>query len=189
MSGVTPLPTLIESRRHQLFPRLSDAEVERMRRFGAVRRYADRTTLFEAGKTGPGMFVVRSGRVAVTRRDAHGENVLVVEQGPGEFLAEVGQLSGRPALVDGTAVGDVETLLIPPAGLRALLMAEAELGERIMRALILRRVGLIESGAAAGADRAGRSAPTSCACEDFSARNGQPHQLLDPADGSRRRAR
>ena len=180
MSGVTPLPTLIESRRHQLFPRLSDAEVERMRRFGAVRRYADRTTLFEAGKTGPGMFVVRSGRVAVTRRDAHGENVLVVEQGPGEFLAEVGQLSGRPALVDGTAVGDVETLLIPPAGLRALLVAEAELGERIMRALILRRVSLIESGAgpvligpADGAD--------AVRLRGFLARNGQPHQLLDPA--------
>ena len=33
-----------------------------------------------------------------------------------------------------------------PEDLRALLIAEAELGERIMRALILRRVGLIESG-------------------------------------------
>ena len=35
---------------------------------------------------------------------------------------------------------------MPPERLRALLIAEAELGERIMRALILRRVGLIESG-------------------------------------------
>src|SRR5262249_27690746 len=56
-----------------------------------------------------------------------------------QFLAEVGQLSGRPALVDGHADGDVETLLIPPDKLRALLVAEADLGERIMRALILRR--------------------------------------------------
>ncbi len=41
----------------------------------------------------------------------------------------------------------VEALVIPPERLRALLIAEAELGERIMRALILRRVGLLESGA------------------------------------------
>ena len=38
------------------------------------------------------------------------------------------------------------SIAIPPAQLRALLIAEAELGERIMRALILRRMGLIESG-------------------------------------------
>ena len=54
----------------------------------------------------------------------------------------------RAAVVDGIAEGDVETLLIPTEGLRALLVAEAELGERIMRALILRRVALLEGGAA-----------------------------------------
>ena len=44
------------------------------------------------------------------------------------------------------AEGEVEAILIPPAGLRALLVAEAELGERITRALILRRVALIQAG-------------------------------------------
>jgi hypothetical protein len=43
----------------------------------------------------------------------------VIEQGPGQFLAEIGQLSGLRALVDGTAEGEVETLLIPPANLRS----------------------------------------------------------------------
>ena len=71
------------------------------------------------------------------------------KQGAGQFLAEVGQLSSRAALVDATAEGDVETLLIPTEGLRSLLVAEADLGERIMRALILRRVALLEGGARA----------------------------------------
>ena len=65
----------------------------------------------------------------------------------GQFLAEVGQLSNRVTLVDGTAEGDVVTLLIPPEGVRSLLVAEADLGERIMRALILRRVSLLQKGA------------------------------------------
>ena len=117
-----------------------------MRRFGELRTYKDGETLFETGKPGPGMFVVLSGHVAITQRDGLGHVTPIIDQGPGQFLAEIGQLSGRVALVDGHAEGDVETLLIPPEQLRALLVAEADLGERIMRALILRRVSLIQGG-------------------------------------------
>ena len=115
---------------------------------GSARCVATSTArlLFETGKPGPGMFVVLSGHVAITQRDGLGHVTPVIDQGPGQFLAEIGQLSGRVALVDGHAEGDVETLLIPPEQLRALLVAEADLGERIMRALILRRVSLIQGG-------------------------------------------
>jgi thioredoxin reductase (NADPH) len=49
-------------------------------------------------------------------------------------------------LIDGIALTDVETLVIEPDKLRALIVADAQLGEHIMRALILRRLGLIEQG-------------------------------------------
>ena len=133
-------------RHEQTFPTLTDSEIERMRRFGELRTYRHGDALFETGKVGPGMFVVLSGTVSITQRDGLGHVTPVIDQGPGQFLAEIGQLSGRLALVDGHAEGDVETLLIPPDQLRALLVAEAELGERIMRALILRRVSLIQGG-------------------------------------------
>src|SRR5438105_12614426 len=123
------------TRPEQTFPTLTPAEIERIRRFGEVRLYADGDILFETGKPGPGMFVVLKGHVAITQRDGLGNVTPLIEQGPGQFLAELSQLSGRPALVDGRAEGDVETLLLPPERLRALLVAEAELGERIMRAL------------------------------------------------------
>ena len=133
-------------RHEQTFPALTHPEIERMRRFGELRSYKDGEALFETGKVGPGMFVVLSGHVAITQRDGLGHVTPIIDQGPGQFLAEIGQLSSRVALVDGHAEGDVETLLIPPDQLRALLVAEAELGERIMRALILRRVNLIQGG-------------------------------------------
>src|SRR6202022_1554415 len=133
-------------RQEQTFPTLTPQEIARMRRFGEVRHYRDGETLFETGKPGPGMFVILSGHVAITQRDGLGHVTPVIDHGPGQFLAEIGQLSGRAALVDGHAEGDVETLLIPPERLRALLVAEADLGERIMRALILRRVSLIRGG-------------------------------------------
>src|SRR5262249_13129075 len=99
---------------------------------------------------------------------------------PGQFLAEIGQLSGRVALVDGHAEGDVETLLIPPDKLRALLVAEADLGERIMRALILRRVNLIQGGVGGPVLIRPPHSNSVSALQKLLARNGHPPHLLDP---------
>src|SRR6266702_3033947 len=168
-------------RHEQTFPTLTHHEIERMRRFGEVRAFKNGEALFETGKPGPGMFVVLSGHVAITLRDGLGHVTPLLDQGPGQFLAEIGQLSGRVALVDGHAEGDVETLLIPPDKLRALLVAEADLGERIMRALVLRRVSLIQGGVG-GPVLIGPATSTSVArLQSFLTRNGFPHHLLDPS--------
>jgi thioredoxin reductase (NADPH) len=171
-------------RYEQTFPTLTADEIARIRRFGEVRNFNDGEALFETGKVGPGMFVLLSGHVEITRRDGLGRVTPIIEHGPGQFLAELGQLSGRNALVDGNADGEVETLLIPPERLRALLIAEADLGERIMRALILRRVSLIRGGAG-GPVLIGQSNSAGVVrLQGFLTRNGYPHQLLDPvADG------
>ena len=97
-------------RLEQTFPALTPQEIARMRRFGEIRNYKDGEKLFETGKPGPGMFVILSGHVAISQRDGLGHVTPVIDQGPGQFLAEIGQLSGRVALVDGHADGDVETL-------------------------------------------------------------------------------
>src|SRR4051795_13665124 len=166
-------------RLEQTFPTLTPSEIARMHRFGELRRYAHGERLFETGKPGPGMFVVLSGHVAITQHDGLGHVTPIIDQGPGQFLAEIGQLSGRVALVDGHAEGEVETLLIPPDRLRALLVAEADLGERIMRALILRRVSLIEAGA--GPVIVGDEANADVLrLTNFLRRNGHPFHDLDP---------
>jgi len=167
-------------RHEQTFPALTPQEIARMRRFGEIRTYKHGETLFETGKPGPGMFVLLSGHVAITQRDGLGHVTPVIDQGPGQFLAEIGQLSGRPALVDGHAEGDVETLLIPPERLRALLVAEADLGERIMRALILRRVNLIQGGVGGPVLIGPANSSGVVRLQGFLTRNGIPNHLLDP---------
>jgi thioredoxin reductase (NADPH) len=95
-------------------------------------------------------------------------------------MGELAQLAGRPALVDAYAQEPVEALIIPPDRLRALLIAEAELGERIMRALILRRVGLLEMGTV-GPVIVGRAENGDVLrLEGFLRRNAHPHQILNP---------
>jgi thioredoxin reductase (NADPH) len=167
-------------RHEQTFPALTPQEIARMRRFAEARNYRDGEKLFETGKPGPGMFVVLSGHVTITQRDGLGHVTPLIDQGPGQFLAEIGQLSGRIALVDGQAEGDVETLLISPAQLRALLVAEADLGERIMRALILRRVNLIQAGVGGPVLIGPADSSDVIRLRGFLTRNGNPHHLLDP---------
>src|SRR6202171_5997498 len=167
-------------RLEQTFPTLTTQEIARMRRFGELRNYKDGERLFETGKAAPGMFVVLSGHVAISQRECLGHVTPVSDQGPGQFLAEIGQLSGRVALVDGHAEGDVETLLIPPERLRALLVAEADLGERIMRALILRRVSLIQGGVGGPVLIGPTNSSGVVRLQGFLTRNGYPHHLLDP---------
>jgi thioredoxin reductase (NADPH) len=171
----------IDSSRELMFPTLSPEDVQRLRRFATVRRYAAGEALVTTGRVSAGMSVLLSGSVAITGREGLGRVVPIIELGPGGFLAEAGQLAGRPALVDARAVSDVETLLIPTDRLRSVLIAEAELGERIMRALLLRRVGLIEAGAGGPVLIGPAVSPDLVRLQGFLTRNACPHQVLDPA--------
>ena len=168
-------------RYQETFPTLTALEIDRLRRYGSLREYSDGEKLFEAGKLSPGMFLVLKGVLSVVQRDGLGHVNPIVEQGPGQFTGEAGQLSRRSAITDGTAKGDVETLLIPTEGLRSLLIGEAELGERIMRALILRRVALLQAGVAGPLLIGAQGAADVIRLEGFLARNGIPNHLLDPA--------
>ena len=163
-----------------MFPTLDPSEIERVRRFGTVRSYGAGEALVEVGDIGHGLTIILAGHVDITQHDESGRRALIVTHGPGNFMGELAQLAGRPALVDGHAQGPVEALIIPPDSLRALLISEAELGERIMRALILRRVGLLETGAG-GPVIVGRNENGDVLrLVGFLRRNGHPHQTLNP---------
>jgi len=188
----------LASRFQQMFPVLSQAEIDRIRRFGEVRRFSAGELLFHAGEAVPGMYVILSGRVAIEPRDGLGQAVPVAdfarligapieemsEVVPGEVIAEIGQLSGRPDLsvLDARAVGDVEAIVVPPEALRTLLVAEAELGERILRALILRRVALIELGFGGPVIVGTGRSPDVTRLSHFLERNAIPFRVVDPGE-------
>src|SRR5687768_44428 len=180
---------IYESRRAQMYPLLAPAEIERLRRFGSIRAFADGDMLVRTGESGHGLTLILSGEVDITRHGRNGEpSQLIVTHRPGAFMGELAQLSGQPALVDAQARGPVEAVVIPPERLRALLIAEAEVGERIMRALILRRVGLIETGTG-GPILVGHEGDADLLrLEGYLARNGHPHERLDPARDADARA-
>jgi thioredoxin reductase (NADPH) len=170
---------LIEARHDQMFPVLEPADIERLARFGERTTYASGQRIVTTGEIAPGALIIVKGQIDVSQRGL-GHSELIVTHGPGSFMGELAQLSGRPSLIDASAIGVVETLLIPPQRLRDLLVEEAELGERIMRALILRRVGLLETGAGGPVIVGDAANADVLRLEGFLARNGHPHQRLDP---------
>jgi thioredoxin reductase (NADPH) len=176
---VDAAPSELLSRRHQMFPILTDAEMARMQRFGAVQKHPRGANLITAGAPGPGLFVVLDGVVEVSQRDGMGHVTPIVRHGRGHFMGEVGSLSGKPSLVDGVAQEDVQVLLLLPGQLRALIIAEADLGERLVRALILRRVALIESGASGPVLIGQPGSAALLRLQNFLRRNGEPYHVVD----------
>ena len=172
----------VATRGAQMFPRLTDEELARLARFGEPVSFRAGQTVVRPGEIGPGLLLILSGKVEVSQQ-AHGAASPIVTHERGAFMGELAQLSGRPSLVEAMALDDVEAIAVPPERLRAMLVAEAELGERIMRALILRRVGLIEAGA--GPVIVGEEADADVLrLVNFLRRNGHPYQSLDPVDDS-----
>jgi thioredoxin reductase (NADPH) len=172
-------PPAFSDREHQRFPVLSDTDIARVSRFGTLKRYVRGSRIFGVGEPGPGMFVVLKGVLALSQRDGMERVVPIVSLERGGFSGEVAQLSGGQALVDAYAEEDLEAILVPPAQLRALIIAEADLGERIVRALILRRVALIEVGAGGPVLMARPESAELARLQNFLTRNARPHQVVD----------
>ena len=172
--------SIIETRYEQLFPILDATEIGRLRGFGETRTYGAGERLVTSGERSPGMFIILSGEVAITQHNVLVYDQPIVTHGPGAFIGELAQLSGRPSLVDAQATKPVEAIVIPSRRLRDVMVAEAELGERIMRALILRRVGLLESGVAGPVVIGHTQDGDVLRLAGFLARNGHPHHMLDP---------
>lgn len=79
---------MADGRQDQRFPTLKDEEIARAARFGELKEFAEAEALFRTGETGIGLFVLISGRVAITRHDGGGHVSAVVDHGPGSIIGE-----------------------------------------------------------------------------------------------------
>lgn len=173
--------TLLQRRREQMFPQLTPAQVEAAKRFGGpIRKFGPDETVFHYGDAGVPAWLVLSGHLEIARMDAFGHRDVIIQHLPGMMAGEVSQLAGGPAFVEGRAAPEgCELMPFDATHLRALIIGNAEVGEILMRAFILRRVALIEAGA--GTAILGRAdSAHSMRLQNFMRRNGIPHTVLDP---------
>jgi thioredoxin reductase (NADPH) len=182
--------SVVETRRHQIFPVLDMAQIETAKRFasGAARSFAPGEVVYDVGERHAPAWLVLQGTIDVVGRDGLDHEVAITTHRPGQITGELSQLTGRAALAGGRAGPEGCTALpFDAPHLRALVVGSAELGEVVMRAFILRRVGFIQEGGA-GSVLVGRpGAPDLVRLQGFLARNGYPYTVLDAsADGEGR---
>jgi thioredoxin reductase (NADPH) len=182
----SPLSATGPSVEEQMFPRLTPAEISRIAPLGQVCAYAVGEAIRRVGDRGHGLTVVLEGEVEIARRGPDGARDRLVVIVPGGFTGELAQLTGRPSLTDICALGPVKALRLTPEGLRTLMIAESDLGERIMRALVLRRALLVESHAGGLIAIGPRRSAAMLRLETFLTRNGQPWLPLEPDDAAAR---
>src|SRR5207302_3666171 len=126
------------------FPRLSEAQIEALERYGQRRPTAAGDVLYREADPTCDFFVILDGKVKIVECFGAGdEERLIGVYGPGRFLGELNLLTGEPVFVT-AAVGEPgEVLAVPVDRLREIVARDAALGDLILRAYLLRRSLLI----------------------------------------------
>lgn len=174
--------SVIETRRHQMFPVFDAAQLEIARRFasGEPRSFSPGETVYNVGDVNSSGWIILAGSIEARRRDGLGHERAIASLGAGQFTGEISQLAGGASLVAGIAGPEGCTAMpLDSVHLRALIIGSAEIGEMVMRALILRRVGLIEADAAGSVLVGVPGHPDLTRLQGFLSRNGYPHTTLD----------
>ncbi|MGA8533690.1 MAG: cyclic nucleotide-binding domain-containing protein [Candidatus Tumulicola sp.] len=179
MTGDSPLGLPVNrSRPEYVFPALTEAQVRRVAAHGKVRAIARGEVLVEQGQNPFPFFVVVSGELESVRPSATAETIVAVF-GPGQFTGEVNTLSGRRALFQTRVTKPGEVIELDRQGLLAFLQTDAELGEILMRAFILRRAELVAAGVGDVVLIGSAHSAATLRIKEFLMRNGHPYSYID----------
>lgn len=162
----------------QTFPVLNSEQIDRIRPLGRVRPVQRGEILFQPDDTNIPFFVVLSGGLEVVQPTLQGDRQVAMHQ-PGEFTGELTMISGQRSLVRGRVSEPGEFLELSGENLRALVAKDAELSEVLMRAFILRRLALIQSGFGNVVLLGSRHSARTLELREFLVRNGLPYCYVD----------
>ena len=167
------------AREAQTFPVLDEATIARVSRYGTEERLDAGAVLFERGDRSVDFFVVLEGSIEIFDVDEHDRPQVFVVLRARQFAGELDLFNDRQVLVSARAGAAARVLRVKRADFRRLVSTESDIGEIVMRAFILRRVGLLRHvhggvvvvGPAHTAD--------TLRIVQFLSRNAYPHRLLD----------
>jgi thioredoxin reductase (NADPH) len=169
---------ITSSRVEHIFPTLTPAQIRRIAAHGHMRAMERGEVLYEQGDSSVPFFVVVSGEVEIVRPSGAAETLVTVHR-PGQFSGEVNMLSGRRALFRMRATKPGELIELDRHHMLALMQTDAELGEILMRAFILRRVELVAAGVGDVVLIGSTHSAGTLRIKEFLMRNGHPYSYID----------
>ena len=141
----TPAEGFLDPDDPVLFPRLTEAQIERLGESAETLSLSPGEVVFEQGQRDAPMYVVLAGAIDVIDGQPEGDRYFTQCQ-PGTFAADVSMFTGEPTIARGVAAKKTELLAVPPDALRALVVGSDELGDLLLRTMITRREWLRGQG-------------------------------------------
>jgi thioredoxin reductase (NADPH) len=175
---------LLQRRREQMFPKLTPAQLARLEAHCSRRATAAGEALLSVGETPRGLFIVAAGSVEVLMptSDVHTETCdykLVNVLTTGDFSGEMSTLRGTRALVRLRVREAGAVLQVGLDELRHVVRYDAELSELMMRAFILRRMSMLQSGFSEVTVLGSGEAGDTLRIRQFLTRNARPYVDID----------
>ena len=167
----------------QAFPTLTDDQVARCEPFGSVEDLSAGTLVFERGQRSVDFFVVLEGEVEIFDNLCAGEPNVFTSHGRHQFTGELDLFNDRDILVSGRMAGDGRVIRVSRTRFRDLLAAEPDVADTVMRAFILRRIGLIEQTLGGVLLVGRRNSSDTLRVQRFLRRNGYPAKTLYLGEG------
>lgn len=166
------------SRIDRIFPKLTQAQIDRVALYGRTRSVKRGDILIEQGDTPMPFFVVISGEIEIVSPFGTNETLITIH-GNGQFTGDVNMISGRRSIVRARSTVDSEVIELDNKDLLRLIQNDAELSEILMRAFILRRVELIAAGVGDPVLIGSAHSAGTLRVKDFLLRNGHPYSYVD----------
>jgi len=108
------------------------AEEQLFQKFG--KEIPKGTVLFREGEPGKEMYVLQSGRVAISKKVRDVEKVLAI-LGPGEFFGEMAIISNKPRNATATVEDAARLLVIDPRTFESMIRGNSEIAVRMIKKL------------------------------------------------------
>jgi thioredoxin reductase (NADPH) len=179
MSDTSKGLPLSSSRLEQIFPKLTPEQLSRVAVQGHMRAIQPGEVLVEQGDSAVPFFVVVSGEIEIVRPSGAAAETLITIHGPGEFTGEVNMLSGRRTLVRMRATKPGKVIELDRQHMMALIQTDAEIGEILTRAFILRRAELIDAGVGDIVLIGSTNSASTLRIKEFLMRSGHPYSYID----------
>jgi thioredoxin reductase (NADPH) len=169
---------LTRSHVEQIFPKLTPVQIRRVAAHGRMRALQRGEVLVEQGDSAVPFFVVVSGELEIVRPSGAAETLVTVH-GCGQFTGEVNTLSGRRTFFRVRATKPGKVIELDHQHMLALVQTDAELGEIVMRAFILRRVELVAAGVGDVVLIGSTHSAGTLRIKEFLMRNAHPYSYID----------
>ncbi|HDZ26524.1 MAG TPA: Crp/Fnr family transcriptional regulator [Candidatus Aminicenantes bacterium] len=126
-------------KRINIFSGLSDKEMEMVSHVSFMKKYSKKETIYLPGDRKEQIYLLKSGRVKISKLSAEGKELILTMLGPGDVFGEMALVDDSPSGTIAETMDETHICVISRKNFEALLTQKPELAFQITKLIGLRR--------------------------------------------------